>query len=202
MKTYRDKIVSEDSLLEEAYNRCLQEMYFHAQPSIDFEKAQKEANKKFEKTGEKTHIIDQHYLSSDMYEKIIKKYVDAYHLESEFFNDCDIIKRYMDGEGMINGYGKDELGNRKIEKLPKLEEVIGKENAEKVFEYIENAKNFYRFDNGAKSLRWGLFNLGPTSNKEMVEKYWEEQGKPIKIRDYTEEEQYDLVYYGEIESEE
>ena len=198
MKTYKDKIISEDSLLEEAYNRCLQEMYFYAQPSIDFKKTQEEANKKFKETGEKTYIINQHYLSSEMYEKIAEKYIHAYHLESEFFDDCDLIKRYMDGEGMVFTNEKDVLGNRKYEKLPKLEEVIGKENANKVFEYIDNAKNFYRFDNGARNFQWGLFNLAPTSNKEVVEKYWEEQGKPIKIRDYTEDEILDLVYYGEI----
>ena len=188
MKTTNNSNISRDSIIEEAYERCLQEMYHLAQPSIDYFKVKEEALKRFEETCEQTDIINHHYLSEKLYEALIAKYVDAYHLESEFYDDCDLIAGFLDGDGCIR------LSKDNYEKLPKISEVIGEENAQKVFDYIEKAKNYYRFDRDAQTFRWGIFNMAPTCNKEMVEKYWEEQGKPIEIKDYDEEEIYDLLY--------
>ena len=67
---------------------------------------------------------------------------------------------------------------KEYEDTPKLRDVIGEENAEKVKKMITDIKNFYRFNMKYQTFTFNVMNFSPTSNKETVEKYWREHGVP------------------------
>ncbi|MCH5167538.1 MAG: hypothetical protein J1F35_06545 [Erysipelotrichales bacterium] len=200
MKTDQGKIIDRDSIMTEAIWRCLEEMYRISQPSCSFIEEDKKAKEKIAKGEEiNDNIINEHYISSYEYETIINKYLDSYRLEAQFKDDCDLIKNYLEKGGMKRIYKSDEFGHshKDYEKLDPIANIIGEDNAKKVFKYIEEAKDFYRFDVDESQFKFAMMQYAPSCNKEAVKKIWEDKGISIDIRDRDDEESFDLIYYGE-----
>lgn len=194
MKIYNSKII-----INEAVERCLAELYYFAQPSVE---NIKEAIEK-EGDSKENPFINKHYLSTEDYKYIVEKYIDIYHLESEFKDHCDVIIRDFKEGYSVNKYIKNEgePGYRGYESKPSLSEEIGEENSKKVIDIIENRKQFYRYDRQAKSFRFTIMNYSPTSNKQAVLDYWKSQGKEIKIIDRNSDYNYERFYLGISEDE-
>lgn len=197
MKTDQNKIVDNDSIKTEAIWRCLEEMYQMAQPPCSFIEEDKKAKEKIAKGEEiEGDIIDEHYLSEKEYLCILDKYLDAYHLNANFKDHADLILDYLKTGGYKFDYDE-ETALRYRKKMNSLEKIIGKNNAERVFEYIEEAKNYYRLDFDESQFKMTVMNYAPTSNKKTVLDYYDSINKPIIIRERSEEEIHDLVYYGD-----
>ena len=89
--------------------------------------------------------------------------------------------------------------------MKQLEEIIYDDSIrhqvlEKVFELMDECKNFYRHDSEETSFIFSLMNLAPSFNKEDVIDEWKKLGKDIEIIDkiqdpYSEE----WVYPDEVE---
>lgn len=178
--------IDRKSIIDEAYIRCMTEMYAKAQPSADY----KELIAK-KKTGE---IIDsdldpiyrRHYLSQEEFEYIRDKYIKAYNLTAHWHDDMDVVIEYLRDGGLTTVYKKDSSGNpyRTSEKTPKLKDAIGEEYAEEVLKLLKQCKNFYRFDREESDFSTPLaLGCSPTSNKEGVIQYWKEHGQDITIED-------------------
>lgn len=183
-------IVDKKSILVEAIDRCLQEMYWFAQPSIDLKNTIEEVK------GEQLDLLNKHYISKKMYDTIIDKYINAYHLNNYFNDSLELLESYFE-----HPYEKDYSEGYKTHKeIESLSEKIGKENFEIVKDYIDKAKNYYNRNMDAEAFRFNVMNFSPTSNKQTVIDYWKSQGKDIEIKEYDEDEIFDLVYYGEISS--
>lgn len=174
---------NQETINTEIVLRCLDELYQASQPSISWEEAAKEKD-----------MYQHHYLSNEEYKYITDKYIDIYRLNSEFDSHCDILIR-----DMVHGYYTSK------EFKPSLKETLGEDTINTIVDFINERKNFYKFDFDLNRFKYQMMNYSPTSNKETVLKYWEEQGKPITIEDRNPDDFYDLYYVGltpeEIEEE-
>lgn len=199
MYTDKKDIVTRESILEEATFRCLTEMYAKAQPPCDFMKEFNEAHEAVKNGEEPKKIYDKHYLSSEMYQSITDKYIEAYGIHQEYNEDCEALVNFF--EKPFIRKPKDEYG-RDWDTGKSLREIIGDENYDEVLSFIQRSKNFYRFNREESSFRFTLFDMGPNSNKEAVEKYWKEQGINLDIKDYSEDNIYYIVYHNEYPEDE
>lgn len=191
------KIYNEEKILKEAVDRCLEEMYYFAQPSVE---NMKEAIEK-EGDSEEEPFFQKHYLSSEDCKYILNKYINIYHLNEGFKNDCNIII-----EDMLEGcYScKEEKNENDVPvrlKLPKLSELIGEDNTNKVIDFIRDRQNFYRFDRFHSQFYFTIINVSPMSNKEKVIDYWKSKGIDITIEDRDPEYNYERFYLGYTEEE-
>lgn len=173
--------ITRREIIEEACNRMLHEMYMRAQPPVNID----EYTEKF-KNGEldlkKDMVCDWHYLPSEIEKQIIKDYLNAYNANDNFkFNLEWLIQLFKEG-GMRTAY-KDIFGTgekvRVGEYTEKLNELIGDENAEKVYNLINEFLGFYRTNLDEHIIRGTIFKC-PTSSKEKVIKKW---GPDFKIDD-------------------
>lgn len=178
--------ISRKSVLEEAYTRCITEMYAKAQPSADYNELLAK-----KKTGE---IIDtdldpiyrRHYLSQEELVYIRDKYVEAYNMTVHWKDNMDCAIAYLRDGGLTTVYKKNssDVPYKTTEKTPKLKDVIGEEHAEEVMKLLDLCKNFYKFDREQESFSVPLaLGCSPTSNKEGVIQYWKEHGQDITIED-------------------
>lgn len=174
----------ESRMIEE----CLDELYQASQPPCTLEEL------KEDKEG-----YMHHYLSHEDCKYIIDKYVNFYNLEDKFKDHCDILIR-----DITKGCSKDKWiegkdgfpGHRGYEEVPPLEDKIGIENVDKVVDFINMRRNFYRFNRKCESFYFTTWNYSPTSNKESVIEYWEKQGKSIEIVDRDPTYNYERYYLG------
>ena len=94
------------------------------------------------------------------------------------------------------------MGHRDAEHTKPLEELIGKEHAEIVFDLIKAFKNFYRFDRDEETFSFHIaLGASPTSNANTVKEYWKSQGVDIEIdekENLTEDDYWELDHYGHI----
>ena len=192
-------------ILEEAYDRCMAEMFEKAQPAGDIHEYIRKikAGEITKEDQEKDPIYNRHYLSHEEEKYIVDKYVHAYRMQNEFKSDCDVLLNDMEKGYPVDKYideHDDEHGHhpgyRSYEDLPPLVEQVKKlvgdeEMAKKVTDlfkgFIENRKEFYRFDRDEEKFSMSIW-LGaiPTSNKETVKDYYKKHGFPepeIKDRD-------------------
>lgn len=189
-------MLDKDKIMEEAMLRCYREMYRKAQPRGDFDRY-----RRMIKNGQlpkDTRIYERHYLPQKEFEYILNKYVKAYRFENQWTSDVDLILNNI----KYGGYKDVYKNERKDVEHIKLQDKIGEENVAKVIEFIEDLKDFYRFDIDEAAFR-GSIALGcsPTSNPETVKKYWESQGVNVDIdekKDLTEDDYWELDYYGHI----
>ena len=167
-------------------------MYYHAQPSLNFMEVVQN------NTQSDDIFYDKHYLSKEFFECIMNKYIDAYGLSSKFKDHCELIENFFDNpveKDYSNGY-------KSYKDVEPLKDKIGEENWNIVKEYFEKTQNFYTRDMDKEKFSFNICNFGPTSNKQTVIDYWKSQGKTIEIKDYNDDEIFDLTYYGEILSDE
>lgn len=158
-------MITRKFIIEEAIKKCLNEMYKRSQPKISLSQMSKLA-----KQDPNIKFYEQHYLSKEEHNSIMKKYMVAYNIESHWNDYIDLVKDYVEKHGID---------------IHDIDKVLG---------YIKDCKDFYRFNREEMLFKLSIFNYSPTSNKELVEKYYESIGEPIKIKDriFNEEtEQYE-----------
>ena len=202
--------LTREDILTEAYERCMHELYEKAQPSINLDTYLKKI-KSGEITKEEQNndpIYNRHYMSRDEMKYIINKYHEAYRLDNEFKDSCDLLLSDMKKSVPVDKYIEehdDEYGHhpgyRGYEDRPPMKErVLDKlhelgfvsdhldEKAEalaKLFEdFIIERRDFYMFDRDSQKFDNSVYlGASPTSNKQIVIDYWKKHGKDIEIID-------------------
>ena len=201
--------MTRNDVLTKAFKECMSELYSKAQPSADFNDYLKQLKDGKITDDERPYIYQRHYLSDKEAHYIVDKYIDAYRFQNEWISNIDLllndlkhgctVDKYI--EDYVDKYGRHIPGYRsydyraplkdRISNILKDAGVMRDDLCEKicgeVFDYIENRKNFYRFDREENQFNCSIF-LGscPTSNKQDVIDYWKSQGKDIKIVDRDE----------------
>lgn len=178
-KTYYELLNSKDYMVR-CVNECLDKMYALSEPPITLAQL-KETFKDIPKEEQgKEPAYEQHYLPAEVYKTILEHYSDVFGFKPTWDDDVVILSNDLFNGGRKSVYKKDEDERmRKVyEDTPKLADVIGEENAEKVKTMITDIKNFYRFNMKYQTFTFNVMNFSPTSNKETVEKYWREHGIP------------------------
>lgn len=215
MKNYSEFALDRDEIIWEIRQRCMKEMYARAQPSEDYDKIW-EYYKQCKKEGkEGEQVYRRYYLSVEEFKYIEEKYLELYKIIDPFKEHCDIIIRDMkegcSKDKYIPEY-TDEHGNwhpgySGYEKVPSLEKQIGKEAAKKVIDFVEQRRDFYRFNRDENAFRFSVaLSDSPTSNAQEVIDYWKSQGKDIEIdprhhnSDYFWREEHGYLEEGEYES--
>lgn len=165
--------ISRSDIIEEACHRMLKEMYMRAQPPVDID-TYVEAYKSGKLDKEKDKCYEWHYLPAPIQNQIVEDYLEAYNANDqmrEYFEWLlDLFKNgghrtvYKD----IFGTGEETRTGEETEKLP---ELIGEENAEKVYGLINDFLGFYRRNMDECSIRWSIMQ-GPTSNPKTAEEHW------------------------------
>lgn len=189
-------------VFNEAYMRCMREMYAKAQPAADYDEIVK-----YYRECQAHHLVPDriykhHYLSQEEYQYIRQKYIEAYGFKDEFKDHCDIIIR-----DLVDGCSKDKyiaehtdkLGNwhpahSGYEKVPPLKQQINPDIAQYVIDFIKQRRDYYRFDTEETNFLASLsFNDSPTTNADEVIKYWKGIGVDIQIdpRHYTNDDFWD-----------
>lgn len=192
MKTRRE-------VLEQAYNECLFEMYRRAQPSVNLQ----EYIDKIEsgELSKDSRIYEWHYLPNEVMKQIFDDCVHAYSAEDHFRKTLEFLLEDFK-EGGYRTVFKDVFNTgeqtRTAEKTETLPELIGEENAEKVYALINDFLGFYH-TNTEYFMLVGLIMQAPTSNREVVEKKWgiEIDDSVYKNRDGN----WDYTYYDYIDGE-
>lgn len=219
-------------ILENAVHDCMKELYDKAQPSADYDEYIKQVKDGKITDDTRPYIYQRHYLSNEEAKYIVSKYINAYRLNNDWHSNLDLLVKDLKEGCSVDKYIKeytDEHGNhhpgyrgydRRDSLVKRFEDICGDEElaeklSDEVFDYIENRKNFYRFDREAEQFNMTIF-LGacPTCNKQDVIDYWKSQGKDVNIveRDprtfwmidegYTEEEiKEELEEYNKCENE-
>lgn len=187
-------MITRNDILCEAAEKCMKELYSLAQPHIDWEDFLKQ-NKEYRENGEKgPKPYEFYYLPQKIFEEVVDNYVYAYNLKSRFEDHLDIILEYFN-RPIVDKYIPGENGNpghRGYDYLIPLSHIIGDENIEKVKDYIEKARGFYRFDGELNSFKMTVcLGASPSSNKQAVIDNWKKyRNKDIVIDEsvYEEEE--------------
>lgn len=185
-------MITRNDILREAAERCMKELYSLAQPQVSWEDFIEQNKKYKENGGPKPYEF--YYLPQKVFEEVVDNYVYAYDLKSKFEDHLDIILEYFK-RPIVDKYIESENGYpgyRGYDYLTPLKDLIGDENIEKVKEYIEKARNFYRFDGELNSFKMTIYlGAGPSSNKQAVIDNWKKyRNKDITIDEsvYEEEE--------------
>lgn len=180
-------------ILERVIEDCLNSMFILSQPSITIQELKKIGKQMSEDEHKQEPLYERHYLPADLYEEIIDQYLDAYGFKSKWHSYVNIIREYFKEGGYTNQkIDKGDVYKLEYIKAPRLEDVIGKEHADKVFELLDLCEDFYSLNHDENVIRVNVMNYAPCCNKDTVEKYWHEHGKPdFKIDDefYTKEDE-------------
>lgn len=178
-KTYYELLNSKDYMVR-CVNECLDKMYTLSEPPITLAQLKETFKDIPKEEQEKEPAYEQHYLPSEVYKAILEHYSDVFGFKPTWDDDVVILSNDLFNGGKKDVYRKDKNGisQKEYEDTPKLRDVIGEENAEKVKKMITDIKNFYRFNMKYQTFTFNVMNFSPTSNKETVEKYWREHGVP------------------------
>lgn len=222
--------INKNVIMDRAVNECYTELFAKAQPSADWNDIKKAIK---DKTIE-DHFYRHYYLSKEEFDYIIDKYIDAYRFTNKWNNYTDIVKKYLTDGGLKDKYipettdadGFTHPGYRSSEEVDSIKKQIrdimynfdssdaAQEVADNIYDAVMKTvsycQEFYKFERDESSFRFSVcLGCSPTDNKEEVEKYWAEQGKPIQIEEripclfwyydkgYTEEElEEEFEVYG------
>ena len=199
-------MLDRDKIIQEATERCLDEMYQKSQPKASYYDYVAKARRG--EISKEDRIYERHYLCQAQFEYILDKYVKAYRLENEWRNNIDFLVDNLKNGGYKTVYKPLVEGGepcRTSEKLPPIQDIIGKENSEKLFNYIETVMNFYHFDREKEQFSFDIcLGVCPTSNPELVKEYWKSQGINIEIdtTELTEDQYWEIDEYGQLLEEE
>lgn len=176
-----EKWISRRKILAEACERMIKEMFMRAQPPVDID-IYKQAYKLGLLT-EKDKFFEWHYLPEEIQLQIIEDYLNAYSAQDHMDEQYKQLVKFFKEGGMRDVY-KDVFGNgekiRTGEETEKLHELIGEENAEKVYKLMDELNGFYRTNLDECTIRWQILNYSPTSNPQTVIEKW---GDKVKIDD-------------------
>lgn len=195
-------MLDRNKIIREAIDRCLEEMYQKSQPHTSYYDYVARARRGEIKKDEA--IFERHYLCKSQFDYILKKYIKAYRLESEWKSNIDFLLEALKNGGYKTVYKPLIEGGescRTAEKMSPIQDIIGEENAEKLFDYIEKVKNFYHFGREEEIFTFNIaLGVSPTSNPETVKEYWKSQGIDIEIdtTEYTEDDYWEIDEYGHI----
>lgn len=199
-------MLDRDEIIQEAIDRCLEEMYQKSQPKASYYDYLAKA-RNGEITGDDL-IYERHYLCKTQFEYILKKYIKAYRLENEWKSNIDFLLDNLREGGYKNVYKPLVEGGepcRTAEKMSPIKDIIGNDNTENLFKYIVALKDFYRFDREEEKFNFNVcLGASPTSNAGIVKKYWKSQGIDIQIdeTELTEDEYWEIDVYGHVLEEE
>lgn len=218
-------MLDREEILVKAIEDCYKEMFAKAQPMADWDNliAEYKAGKIDEKKD--GPVYDRHYLSQEEYIYILNKYLEAYHIGSEWKEDIELLEDYLKNGGSKDKYidsYTDENGNyhsgyRGYEKVsPMLDHIkdiiyeeygdtgedldhVSKKINDKIMELITNCKEFYNFNTDEMKFRNTLaMGASPISNKETVKKWWKEHyNVDIKIEERNPLLFWEYDYYGD-----
>lgn len=193
-------MLDKDTIMREAIDRCLSEMFEKAQPRANWH-AYLELAKRG-KISKDERVYERHYLSDTEFNYIANKYKKAYGFKRHWKDDCDWILHNLKEGGYRDAWIKDEDGDKHCgsEKTKPLNELIGNESAEKVYQLIEDFKDFYRFDREESVFDFNVYlGCSPTSNAQTVIDYWKSVGIDIEINEkkgLTEDDFWEIDMYG------
>lgn len=178
-KTYYELLRSDDYMLR-CVNECLDKMYRLSEPSITLDELKEQEKRQTPEKRKKEPMYEQHYLPEEAYIEIMRIYANIYGFDSNWEENVELLCTDLFNGGRKEAYKKDAEGKMRktYESTPKLADVIGEENAGKIKSIIEDIKNYYKFDYRYQQFSFNVMNFSPTSNKDIVEKYWREHGRP------------------------
>lgn len=189
-------------IMEEAIDRCLCEMYEKAQPRANWHDYIEMAKRG--EIGKDERIFERHYLCDNQFTYILNKYKKAYGFEEQWKSNIDfLIENLKEGGRKIVYKPLIEGGDpaRTSEEMLPIKDIIGEENANKLFEYIENIKDFYHFDRKEEIFNFNIaLGCSPTSNAETVKEFWASKGVDIEIdeTELSEDDYWEIDMYGHI----
>lgn len=192
--------ITRDKIITEACTNMIKEMYRRAQPSVDIMLYQ-ECYKNGILDVDKDRCYEWHYLPDKVQQQIVEDYIKAYGANDWLKTACKFLIEVFNDGGHRTAY-KDIFGTgervRTSEKTEKLDELIGPENAEKVYKLMNDFMGFYRTNMDEHAIRMTIFKC-PTSNPKTVIEKW---GPDFKIDDsvYKNEfGEYDYTYKDYID---
>ena len=195
-------MLDEKEIMQEAIDRCMREMYAKSQPVGDWDKYLEDAREG--RIGKDERVYERHFLCHNQFLYILNKYKKAYGFLEHWTSDCDLLIRDLTEGGLKDIYveGKNGYpGYRSAEKTPKLKDLIGEENSEKVINLIKDIRNFYRFDRNEETFSFNVsLGASPCSNAETVREYWKYQGIDVEIdeTELSEDDYWEMDYYGHL----
>ena len=190
MKTRKDVLI-------QAIDECVREMYELSQPPGDLTEIRRLAKEGLE--DEKHPFYKQHFLPQEIFTEILESYMDAYGVKSTWNYHVDTIKDYLKNGGTYTDYSD---GKKTYRHTEKLEDLIGKEHAEIVFNLINKCQGYYLFNGDENTFRFNVcLGSSPTSNRKTVEEYWSEKnGEQFKVNDR--EDWKEIFCYPECQDDE
>lgn len=215
-------MLDRQKILDEAYERCMEEMYLKSQPSVSYKQLIQDFKDGKIEDSPKNPIYNRYYLSQEEFIYIRDKYIKAYNIEEKWTSNIEILEKYLTEGGTkdkwvpkrIDEDGFEHPGYRGYESVHPIKKQIteflmhningeyvelGDKITEIVMDNIRCCKNFYKFDREHSGFSASIaLGASPTSCKESVEEYWREHGHP----DFTIEERNPLLfwerdYYGD-----
>lgn len=201
-KTYYE-LLSADEFMTRCINECLDKMYQLSEPSITWGELKEQGEKQEPEERKREPMFERHYLPQEVYLEIVRLYANIFGFNMEWKENIEFLCDNLFNGGRKEVYKEDANGDfrKTYEDTPKLADAIGTENAEKVKTIIEDIKNFYNFNRQYQQFSFNVMNFSPTCNKDTVEKYWREHGKPDFTIDEDKwfKEDYEEDDYGDEE---
>ena len=185
-------IPNREDIIVEAIHKCMCELYRWAQPSIDFSKYY-EGTLNISDTKD-SPFYSRYYISQENMDYIIDRFKEAYSIGSEWKDHIDLLLDYITNKDSVRQIyvkgDKEHPGYREYEKIVPLDKVVT--NPEDVIKLINTCKDFYSRDFELSQFNIPIYlGCSPSSNKEEVEKYWNNEGIDFTIKDYKIE---DILY--------
>lgn len=205
-------------IISKAYHDCMKEMYFKAQPSVDYDQLIDDV--KSGKIGKDETIYTRYFLSVEEFRYILNKYIDAYNMKEKWKSNIEVLEEYFEKGGIKDKWipgrienGIHHTGHRGYENVAPLKEqldiILNEYNLydenmcdklyDTVMNTIKNCKEFYRFDREESDFSCAIaLGASPTSNPETVKEYWKSQGIDIDIEIRNPLLFWEQDYYGDM----
>lgn len=182
-----------DTIMWEAVEDTLQEMYFYAIPSVDWK--QRIQDKKDGKDVD-MDLIYHHYLPQELYKDILEMAKHNYSYEPFFQDYTEHLTQFL----LEGGYGTDpdNPGKNNNKQYPSIKEEIGEKAFEILKKRLKAYSNFYRFDYQRWKFDHTVMNYSPNCNRQAVIDYWKSQGVDLEI---PSDEKIIAQYWGDDEFE-
>ena len=215
-------MLDRQKILDEAYERCMEEMYLKAQPSVSYKKLIEGVINGTIVDSRETPLYERYYLSHEEFKYILDKYIKAYRIQEEWHSNIELLEKYLNEGGTKDKYIEshtDENGNyhpgyRGFEYVKPIKKQIidflqrnitadyninqlSEDITKIVMESIRNCKEFYIFNREESSFSASVaLGASPTSNPDSVKEYWKSQGSDINIEERNPLLFWEKDYYG------
>lgn len=170
-------VVSREDVLSGAVEKCLDLMFRASYPSITLEEYKKQHEDLSKEERENAKLYHSHYLPWNAYEAIKEDIAEAYDFKSPLPDTIEVLKGYFKApivDKWIEGKDKNEPGHRGYENPEPMDE----ETYKTVEKFLDMANNFFNWNRDLTTFYFNVSNYSPCSNRETVEKWWHEHGKP------------------------